>query len=111
VSLENCVSFLEPLIESWDIDLESFSMEIVLNHRVAAEHVKRLEFIEREPEQPFEEEPGFKEFLHDTRISSDATKEEIEFLRKLRFKTRRPTPMYYYRELQNLRDPLNFSIQ
>jgi len=108
VSIENCVSFLEPLIESWDIDLETFGMEIVLNHRVVREHVKKLEFVEKEPEQPFEEEPGLKKFLSDTRLSGDASEEEIEFLRKLRFKTKRPTPLYYYRELQNLRDPLHF---
>ena len=108
LSIENCVSFLEPLIESWDIDLETFGMEIVLNHRVVSEHVKKLEFVEKEPEQPFEEEPGLKEFFHDTGLSSDANEEEIAFLRKLRFKTKRPTPLYYYRELQNLRDPLHF---
>jgi hypothetical protein len=34
--------------------------------------------------------------------------EEIEFLKKLRFNGKRPTPLYYYRELQNLRDPLHF---
>jgi len=108
VSIENCVSFLEPLIESWDIDLETFSIEIVLNNRVVSEHIKKLEFVEKEPEQPFEEEPGLKKFLHDIALSSDATEEEIAFLRKLRFKTKRPTPLYYYRELQNLRDPLHF---
>ena len=108
LSIENCVSFLEPLIESWDIDLETFGMEIVLNHRVVSEHVKKLEFVEKEPEQPFEEEPGLKEYLHDTGLSGDANEEEIAFLRKLRFKTKRPTPLYYYRELQNLRDPLHF---
>ncbi len=108
LSIENCVSFLEPLIESWDIDLGTFGMEIVLNKRVVAEHVKKLEFVEKEPEQPFEEEPGLKEYLHDTGLSSDANEEEIAFLRKLRFKTKRPTPLYYYRELQNLRDPLHF---
>ena len=108
VSIENCVSFLEPLIESWDIDLETFSMEIVLNNRVVSEHIKKLEFVEKEPEQPFEEEPGLKKFLHDAGLSSDASEEEIAFLRKLRFKTKRPTPLYYYRELQNLRDPLHF---
>ncbi len=111
VSIEDCVSFLEPLIESWDIDLETFGMEMVLNQRVVSEHVKRVEFVEKEPEQPFEEEPGLKEFLHDARLSGDATKEEIEFLGKLRFKTKRPTPLYYYRELQNLRDPLHFSTK
>ena len=111
LSIENCVSFLEPLIESWDIDLETFSMEIVLNHRVVSEHVKKLEFVEKEPEQPFEEEPGLKEFLNDAGLSSDASEEEIAFLRKLRFKTKRPTPLYYYRELQNLRDRLNFRMR
>jgi transcriptional regulator with XRE-family HTH domain len=108
VSIENCVSFLEPLIESWDIDLETFGMEIVLNHRVAREHVKKLEFVEKETEQPFEEELGLREFLHDTGLSGDANEDEVAFLRKLRFNTKRPTPLYYYRELQNLRDPLHF---
>jgi len=111
LSIENCVSFLEPLIESWDIDLETFAIEIVLNNRVVSEHIKKLEFAEKEPEEPVEEELGLKEFLHDTGLSSDATKEEIAFLRKLRFKTKRPTPLYYYRELQNLRDPLHFRMQ
>ena len=31
LSHENCVSFLGPLIESWDVDLATFGMEIVLN--------------------------------------------------------------------------------
>jgi len=108
LSIENCISFLEPLIESWDINLETFSMEIVLNNRVISEHIKKLEFVEKEPEQSFEEEPGLKEFLKDDGLSRDASEEEIAFLRKLRFKTKRPTPLYYYRELQNLRDPLHF---
>ena len=111
VTIEDSVSFLESVIESWDIDLETFGMEFILNPRVASEHVKRLEFAEKEPEQPFEEEPGLQEFLRDPQLRSDATNEEIEFLRKLRFKTKRPTPLYYYRELQNLRDPLHFSTR
>ncbi|MFC2045779.1 helix-turn-helix domain-containing protein [Chloroflexota bacterium] len=111
VSIENCVLFLEPLIESWDIDLETFAMEIALNNRVVSEHIKKLEFVEKESEQPFKEEPGLKEFLRDTRLSSDASEEEIDFLRKLRFETKQPTPFYYYRELQNLRDPLHFRTQ
>ena len=110
LSIENCVSFLEPLIESWDIDLETFGMEIVLNNRVVSEHIKKLEFVEKEPEQPLEEEPGFKKFLNDAGLSSDASEEEIAFLRKLKFNSKRPTPLYYYRELQNLRDPLHFRM-
>jgi transcriptional regulator with XRE-family HTH domain len=107
-SIENGASFLEPVIESWDIDLETFGMEVVLNPRVASEHIRRLEFAEQEPEQPFEEEPGLREFLCDPQLRSNATNEEIEFLRKLRFTTNRPTALYFYRELQNLRDPLHF---
>ena len=33
VSIEHCTSFLDPLIESWDIDLATFSLEIVLNRQ------------------------------------------------------------------------------
>jgi hypothetical protein len=31
LSAGNCVSFLDPLIDSWDIDLPTFGMEIALN--------------------------------------------------------------------------------
>jgi len=41
-------------------------------------------------------------------MKGDATAEEIEFLRTLRFGRKRPTALYYYRELQSLRDPLHF---
>ncbi len=108
VSIENCVSFLDPLIESWDIDLGTFGMEIVLNRRVAPGAPKKFEFVEKEPETVFDEEPGLKDFLHDASLSGDATEKEIEFLRKLRFRGKRPTPLYYYREIQSLRDPLHF---
>ncbi|MFI5058838.1 MAG: XRE family transcriptional regulator [Candidatus Acidiferrales bacterium] len=107
VSAENCVSFLDPLIESWDIDLATFGMDIVLNRRLISGYAKKIEFVERELTQP-EEEAGLKEFLRYQSVSGDATEEEIEFLKKLRFNGKRPTPLYYYRELQNLRDPLHF---
>ena len=110
LSNDNCVSFLDPLIESWDIDLATFCIEIVLNRRVAPGHHKKFEFVERGPEKALGEEPGFKEFLQNTSLSCDATGEEIEFLGKLSFKNKRPTPLYYYRELQSLRDPLHFHI-
>ena len=80
-----------------------------MNNRVVAEHNKKLDFVEKEPKQIFKEEPGLTEFLRDTVLSGDANEEEVAFLKKLRFKTKRPTPLYYYRELQNLRDPLHFS--
>jgi len=110
VSLEGSVSFLDPMIESWDIDLATFSVELVLNRRMAPGHPKRFEFIEieKEPERGFDQEPGLTEFLQDASLSGNATEEEIEFLKKLRFKGKRPTPLYYYRELQNFRDSLHF---
>ena len=108
VSIENCGSFLDPMIESWDIDLRTFGMEIVLNRRLAVGRPKRFEFVEREPEQYFDVEPGLEEFLRDASLSGNVTEEEIEFLRSLKIRGRRPAPIYYYRELQNLRDPLHF---
>jgi transcriptional regulator with XRE-family HTH domain len=109
LSRENCVAFLDPLIESWDIDLATFALDILLNPKVVSGHVKRFEFIEREADQLFVEEPGLNEFLEDPALSGTATEEEVAFLKRLRFKGRHPSPLYYYRELQNLRDPLHFS--
>jgi transcriptional regulator with XRE-family HTH domain len=108
VSVEDCTSFLDPLIESWDIDLATFALEIVLNDRLVAGNVKKFEFIELESEQHFVEEPGLKAFLRDASLSGTATPEEVEFLRRLKFQGKRPTAFYYYRELQSLRDPLHF---
>jgi len=108
VSVENCVSFFDPLIESWNVNLATFGMEIVLNRRVAPGHPKRFEFVEKEPEPAFEIELGLKEFIQDASLSGGATEAEIEVLKSLRFKGRHPTPLFYYRELQNLRDPLHF---
>jgi transcriptional regulator with XRE-family HTH domain len=108
LSGEHCVSFLDPLIQSWDINLTTFALDILLNPSVVAGHVKRFEFIEWEPQQPVVEESGLNEFLQDPALSGSATEEELGFLKRLRFKGKRPTSLYYYRELQNLRDPLHF---
>jgi transcriptional regulator with XRE-family HTH domain len=108
LSNENCIAFLDPLIESWDIDLATFCIEIVLNRRVAPGHHKTFEFMERGPNKTSGEEPGLKDFLNDPLLSGDVTEEELTFLRTLTFSTKRPTPLYYYRELQSLRDPLHF---
>jgi transcriptional regulator with XRE-family HTH domain len=108
LSGEHCVSFLDPLIESWDINLTTFALDIVLNPRVASGHLKRFEFVEREADELVVDDSGLKEFLQNSALSGSATEEELVFLRRLRFKGKRPTPLYYYRELQNLRDPLHF---
>jgi transcriptional regulator with XRE-family HTH domain len=108
VSVENCVSFLDPLIGSWDINLSSFGMNIVLNRRLAPGRSTRFEFVEAESDRPLRSEPGLNAFLKDALLSGNVTQEEIEFLKRLRLKGKRPTPLYFYRELQNLRDPLHF---
>src|SRR5436190_19463902 len=109
ITPESCIAFLDPLIASWDIDLASFAIEIVLNRKVAPAPIKKFEFVEGHAEAQTEEEPGLREFLKDRSLSGSATSEEVEFLKQLRFKNkRRPTALDYYRELQNLRDPLHF---
>jgi hypothetical protein len=110
LSPENCVSFLDPLIESWDINLTTFAMEIVLNRRIASGDPRKFAFVETGPDQS-DVEPGFKEFLKDRSLCGTATTEEIELLKRMRFNGKRPTALYYYRELQSLRDPLHFAAE
>jgi transcriptional regulator with XRE-family HTH domain len=110
LSAANCVYFLDPLIDSWDIDLSTFAMDIALNRRLVPRHSKRFAFVETDPDQPSGGEPGLNAFLKDGALSGDLTREEIEFLKRLRVEGKRPTPLYYYRELQNLRDPLHFAV-
>ncbi len=86
--------------------MATFGMEIVLNRRLIPGYARKFEFVEREPSET-EEEPGLGEFLRQS-VNGGATEEEVDFLRRLRFKGKHPTPLYYYRELQNLRDPLHF---
>ena len=107
VSAEHCASFLDPLIESWDIDITTFGLEIVLNRRLISGHARRVEFVEKEAEAT-EEQPSLTKFLKIEDVSADITEDEVRFLRNLKFKDRQPSVLYYYRELQNLRDPLHF---
>lgn len=108
VSSEGCVSFLEPMIDSWAMDLRTFGMDIVLNSRLAPRSRKRFEFVETTADMQPSAGPGLERFLNDKTLSGDATEEEISFLRGLPLRGRRPSPLYYYRELQSLRDPLHF---
>src|SRR6202049_2182589 len=79
-SLEECVPVLDPLLESWDIDLATFGMEIVLNRQLVPDHRKRFEFVQQETEPAFGEESGLNEFLRDPSLCNGATQQEIEFL-------------------------------
>jgi transcriptional regulator with XRE-family HTH domain len=107
VSADHCAAFLDPLIASWNLDLLTFRLEIILHHRLAAEHRRMFEFVERDPDEPVVE-PGLEEFLHHSPLGGTVTGDELEFLKRLRIKGKRPTALYYYRELQSFRDPLHF---
>ena len=106
ISVEGCVSFLDPIIDAWSIDVRTFRMDVALNNRLAPGGVRHFEFVER-PEEP-SMPTGLDAFLKDKSLSGDASAEEIEFLKSLKFKKRYPSALYYYRELQSLRDPLHF---
>jgi transcriptional regulator with XRE-family HTH domain len=108
VSIEHCSAFLGPVIESWDIDLKTFSVEVLLNKRLASARTVRFQFMETNGMPAADEEPGLREFLQNPGMSGDASEDEINFLKSLKFPRKGPTALYYYRELQSLRDPLHF---
>ena len=113
VSLEGCVAFLEPAIASWGIDVRTFALEVSLKaalkgrSKVAGSR-KRFMFQEQVLPNVPEMEPGLQAFLRDRSLSGDATADEVDYFRSLTFPRGRPTALYYYRELQSLRDPLHF---
>jgi transcriptional regulator with XRE-family HTH domain len=108
ISNEDCISFLDPLIARWDIDLSTFDMEFTLNERLAPGEPKKFAFVEKDYDSRRGDEPGLTDFLQDAVLSSDLSEEELKFLGRLTFKTKRPNRLYYYRALQNFRDPLHF---
>jgi len=108
ISNADCVSFLNPLLARWDIDLFTFDIEIVLNERLVAGQPKKFAFVERDVDGIDGDEPGPAEFLEDPTLRGDVSAEEVEFLRRLRFKGKRPSALYYYRSLQIFRGPLHF---
>ncbi len=109
VSNESCVNFLDPLVESWNVDLETLRIDVTLDATLVAEPRRTFTIVESDPSDRSDEEPGLVEFLHDPLINDHATEDEIRLLRRHRFGAKRPTKLYYYRALQNLRDPLHFS--
>jgi transcriptional regulator with XRE-family HTH domain len=94
---------LDAMMASWEWDPATFAVAVSLK---TGEH-KRFEYVER---GNGDREKGLAEFLREPLLSGTATEEELAFLTSLRFIDRRPTALYYYRELQNLRDPLHFRV-
>jgi len=108
VSNDNCVAFLDPLVESWTVDLDSLRLDITLNGELVDDVHRTFAFVEGEPTEDSDSESALTEYLNDPQLDSHVTEEEIRLLRSQRFGGRRPTKLYYYRALQNLRDPLHF---
>jgi transcriptional regulator with XRE-family HTH domain len=108
VSRESCMAFIDPLLESWDIDLDSLRLDITLNQRLVAKPQRRFEVVETEPGDGPQAAAGLAEFLEDSRLSGDITPDETRLLRSLRLGGRRPTKLFFHRALQNFRDPLHF---
>jgi len=94
---------LEASVASWGWDPVTFAITVT----GASGERKRFAYVERNDANG-DREKGLQEFLREPLLSGSATEEELSFLRALQFKGRRPTALYYYRELQNLRDPLHF---
>jgi transcriptional regulator with XRE-family HTH domain len=109
VSVRDFAVFLDPLIASWDLDLASFDLDIALNRSLAKEPWKKFEFLEREQDLDPGVARGLEDFLGDASLSGDAAEDEIAFLKRLKFRGRRPNALFYYRTLQSLRDPLHFA--
>lgn len=108
LSVPNFLYFLDPLIRSWNIDLVTFAMKVALVPELGRDRIKQFEFVERDSEPEVDEQPGLRDFLKDASLSKGITEEELTFLKRLRINGRNPKALYYYRELQNLRDPLHF---
>ena len=104
-SLGDFSLFLDPLIDWWDFDVDRFTLDVAL----ASGRTRRFGFREEPTETSDREEPGLRKFLRDATLSSGATPEEIDILRRIPFSGGgRPTALFYYRTLQSLRDPLHF---
>jgi hypothetical protein len=108
VSRQSCVNFLDPLVVSWSVDLETFRLEILLDRTLVERPHRSFGFVEGEPDDGGDHEPGLAELLRDPTLRGQATEEEIRLLGQQRFHDRRPNKLYFYRALQNLRDPLHF---
>jgi len=108
VSSDNCVAFIDPLVESWDVDLDTLHLDVVLDRGLVPDPHRRFAFVESPPIDGADGDSGLEELLADPRLGTDVTGEEVRLLRRQRPVGRRPTKLFYYRALQNLRDPLNF---
>ena len=108
VSNDHCATFIDPFVESWDVDLDSLRLDIQLDSELVNDAHRTYAFVEQTTDQGVAAEPGLKAFLEGPQLAGDVTEDEIRQLEAQRFGGRHPTKLYYYRALQNLRDVLHF---
>jgi hypothetical protein len=101
-SIGDYTPFIDPLIRSWDFDLDGFTLVV----RLTTGAERRFSFDEDTNKKPAADPAGLRAFLRDAKLSAGATAEEIAVLRSIRAPS--ATAIFYYRILQTLRDPLNF---
>lgn len=105
VSIGDYSVFIDSMVRSWDFDLHRFGLTIQLS----GGSTRAFRFAATAKEEPATDEPALRSFLRDATLSGGITAGEIQFLRRIRFPgPERPSSLFYYRTLQNLRDPLNF---
>ena len=108
VTVAHYAGVLDPLLQSWRVDLATLDFRIQLSAAVPGRRARRFCFVERAGDDAADVEPGLAQFLRDASLSDGVSEEELAYLHRLEVPGRRPTPLFYYRELQNLRDPLHF---
>jgi len=102
-SIGDFTLFIEPLIRLWTFDTEAFVLQV----RLASGLGRTFVFGEDVQQKTTTTDPaGLRAFLRDTRLSSGVTAEEMQVLRNASVPS--GNAVYYYRILQNLRDPMNF---
>jgi transcriptional regulator with XRE-family HTH domain len=108
VSNENCLAFLEPLVDSWSVQFETLQLDIWLDPDFVRDPHRRFALVECDLRESQDMEPGLAELVADPALDCRMTEAELKVLRGQRFTDQRPTKLYFYRALQNLRDPLHF---
>ena len=108
LSMQHCSAFLEPVIKSWDIDLKTFGIEIILNKGMAARAVRRTRICRNRRCRKLRTNPGFQGVLAYCGIERRCEQGRTRLPREPPLQAASPSPLYFYRELQSLRDALHF---
>lgn len=105
-TLGDFTPFVDPIVASWTFDIDRFTLAVRLTTGVT----RRFEFAARQGHEKAAADPaGLRAFLRDSRLSGGITPEETAVLRSIGLpEPQRATALFYYRLLQNLRDPMHF---